>query len=68
MSTIVKSPSSSSAVVPPSAETTGLSLVLTKEISPKAIAVVNTMATHGVRRPRWTQPSTGGSTSWRAMP
>ena len=35
---------------------------------PKAIAVVNRMATHGVRRDLCTQPSTGGRTSWRAMP
>ena len=68
MLTTVNTASSSRAVVPPRAGTTSLSLVLTKEMSPKAMVVVNTIATHGVRRPRCTHPSTGGRTSWRDMP
>ena len=32
------------------------------------MAVVNKIATHGVRRPSSTRPSTGGSTCCLAMP
>ena len=63
MLTTVKTPSSSSAVVPPSAL-----ICPTKVIRPTASAVVNRIATHGVRRPGSTRPSTGGSTRWWAIP
>jgi hypothetical protein len=60
--TTVKTQSSSRAVVPPSAVRSA------NQISPKAINVVKTMPTHGVRRVRCTRPSTLGSTRSLAMP
>ena len=63
MLTTVKTANSSSAVVPPSTLSWS-----TKINRPKARAVVNRIATHGVRRPSSTRPSTGGSTCCLAIP
>ena len=73
MLTTVKTHSSSSEVVPPSSETVSAPFseplaLTTQMIRPKAIAVVNRIAIHGVRRPCSTLPSTGGSTNCLAMP
>ena len=70
MLTTVNTASNSSAVVPPSRLSWLLALdeLPTKISSPTAIAVVNKIATHGVRRPSSTRPSTGGSTPCFAIP
>ena len=62
MLTTVKTQSSSSEVVPPSAVRSA------NQIRPNAISVVKTMPTHGVRRLGWTLPRTCGSTRSLAMP
>ncbi len=67
--TTANTASSSSDVVPPSVEMAeSFANAVTYRMSPKAIVVVNKIATHGVRRDGCTVPSTGGSTCCLAIP
>ncbi|MNT17801.1 hypothetical protein D3C72_1529770 [compost metagenome] len=66
--TKANTPSSSRAVVPPSARMASESARATRMIRPNASAVVNRMAVQGVWFLRWTCARKAGSTPWRDMP
>ncbi|MNL50986.1 hypothetical protein D3C87_1740480 [compost metagenome] len=66
--TKANTPSNSNAVVPPSARMASESARATRMIRPKASAVVNRMAVHGVWFLRCTCARNDGSTPWRDMP